>query len=183
MFGSLLFPQRPFDHEAELGAPGTPAKPPAPIVPPTVAGLAQLDFLVGGVWVTTHGASTIGERVQWDAAHTFLLTEVTTLTGDVVVGLARGSFGYAPQQQCLMSNAVSTSGTYTGGYSTACGADTWVFAMMVGCGAAVQSVRVTMEHPSADELVFTQAVEQDGEWVAQPPVTYQRRAWLVPADS
>ena len=129
----------------------------------------------GGVWVVESGVSKVSERVTWDAQQAFLLTEVTQTIGGKVVGLARGSFGYSPTRRYLMSGATSTSGTYTGGYETGSTADpSWIFAMVIGSGATVQNVQVTMSNPSPDALVIAQATLQNGCWVTVSTVTYTR---------
>lgn len=185
MFGTLLFgstldapyapapPGVPF--EALIAAPAA-LPPAAPVVGPTPTGLSALGFLVGGVWVTTAGQATVAERVTWDPLHTFLLSEVTQSLAGKPAGLGRGYFGYAPALQCLLSSALATSGTYTGGYETASpDSNTWVFAMICGLGAQIQNVQVTMQHPSADQLVIAQAIQQGGVWVPRSSATYWRQ--------
>ncbi|MEO8504416.1 MAG: hypothetical protein ABI609_11010 [Acidobacteriota bacterium] len=174
MFGSLLFDLAPGVPAAKplSGAPPPPAAPAGP----TPQGIQALAFLVGGVWATTSGAATVSERVVWDATETFLMTEVIQSVSGQPAGLARGYFGYAPAAQTLLSSALSTSGTYTGGYETSSpDANTWVFAMMCGSGPNIQSVQVTMQHASADELTIAQAIQVDGAWVTKGSATYLRQ--------
>jgi hypothetical protein len=76
-----------------------------------------------------------------------------------------------------MSGATSTSGTYTGGYETgSTGGACWVFAMVIGSGATIQNVQVTMSNPSPDTLVIAQATLQNGVWTTVSTVTYMRQA-------
>ncbi len=143
---------------------------------PIARGIADLAFLVGGVWVTQSGSTSVGERVEWGAGHSCLLTEVTQVVAGKVAGLARGTFGYSPAKQYLMSNALSSTGSYTAGYQTgAPDATTWVFAMLCGSGAQVMNVQVTMKHPAPDQLVIAQAIQQSGAWVPQSSTTYHRQ--------
>ena len=175
MFGALLFPEGPPAPGAGKAEAYETTPPPA-AGEPVVAGIDQLAFLVGGVWVAQSGVSTVCERVTWDAEHAFLLTEVTQMVGGKVAGQARGSFGYSPTRRYLMSGATSTSGTYTGGYETgSTDGASWVFAMTIGSGATIQNVQVTMSNPSPDALVIAQATLQGGAWVTQSSVTYTRR--------
>ncbi len=174
MFGALLFPEG-------TPAPGAGAAEADETVPPVAGkpavGIDQLAFLVGGVWVVQSGVATVCERVTWDDPHAFLLTEVTQKVAGKVTGQARGSFGYSPTRRYLMSCATGTSGTYTGGYETgSTGNGTWVFAMVIGSGATIQNVQVTMSNPSPDTLIIAQATLQNAVWVTQSTVTYTRHA-------
>jgi hypothetical protein len=174
MFGSMLFPEvaTPVTDGPVLNAPAAPTPGGA-----LASGIDDLAFLVGGEWVASSATVTVIERVTWDATHTFLLTEVTQLVGSRPAGLARGSFGYSPTLSYLMSGANGTSGTYTGGYqSGAPDATTWVFAMVLGLGATVANVQVSMSHPDVDTLVIEQALDQNGAWVVKSSTTYARRA-------
>lgn len=182
MFGSLLFAST-LDADTgpillPLGVDGLAriaAEKPAPV------GLAALGFLVGGVWVASSGQTTVAERVTWAAVPSFLVSEVAQTVAGRPGALARGYFGYAPATKVLLSSALSTSGTYTGGYQTgAPAADSWVFAMVIGQGASIRNVQVTMGHPSADELVIAQATEKGGLWVPQSSLTYHRQAAPTP---
>jgi len=178
MHGALVFATEGAVASAKAG--GAPAPMPGPGGEPAAVGIEQLAFLVGGVWVAAQVSMTVCERVSWDAEQRFLLTEVTQEIGGQVVGEARGSFGYSPSRRYLMSGATSTSGTYTGGYEVASSGTgdgcAWVFAMVIGSGAQIQNVQVTMRHPSTDQLVIEQAMLQGGVWITQGSVTYLRQA-------
>lgn len=172
MFGTLLFPEVAIAPGAALPSESTPPE----VAEPALLGIEQLAFLVGGVWVVQSGAATVCERVVWDSQHAFLLTEVTQKLAGKVTGMARGSFAWSPSRRYLLSGATGTSGSYTGGYETSSpDANTWVFAMVIGSGAQIQNVQVTMQHPSPDTLVIAQAIEQNGAWVSQSSATYTRQ--------
>ncbi|MDX1631685.1 MAG: hypothetical protein R3234_07480 [Thermoanaerobaculia bacterium] len=140
------------------------------------AGIEQLAFLVGGVWVARTGSQTTEERCAWWLDESVIATDVTSRKEGEVVATARGMFAWDSAGQDLLSIAASDQGFFV--YSRQTGGSeappTWVFQAHYR-GAVEQERRITMSHPAADRLVIAQALRRDdGSWKSLGEATYER---------
>lgn len=141
-------------------------------------GIQQLAFLVGGVWVARADGQVTEERCAWWLDETVIATDVTSLQGGKVAATARGMFVWDPVQSVLVSSAASSVGmvvlsVQTGGSESP---PTWIFDARYR-GAVDQRRRITMSHPSDDELVIAQALrKEDGTYEPLGSVTYHRES-------
>ena len=140
-------PELPPDEPPAFGAPG--------------AGIEQLAFLVGGVWVAHYDegdpSAQIAERCTWGLGERFIFTEVTQSLDGAVVATARGAFGYDPVAGELRSWSFSSAGTFQSAVQTGGGAvpPSWVFLSTLyrsGGGEA----QVTMTHTAPNVLSIAQ---------------------------
>jgi hypothetical protein len=163
---------------ATTWAVGAPLVPPAEHQRPVSAhppGLAQLAFLVGGVWVADDPGKpgeVVEEACRWGLAGRFIFTEVTHRRGAAAVATARGAFAWDDDDGLLRSwsfgsggawqSAVQASGTH--------GPLSWTF-LSTPDGGAAGSSRVTLTHSAPDVL----EVESEASGGAMSTRRYERR--------
>ena len=139
-------------------------------------GIQQLAFLVGGVWVARTNGQVTEERCAWWLDDSAIATDVVSRQDGKVVSTARGLFVWDPVGEALLSMAASSSGVLVFSRQTG-GTDrppSWIFDARYE-GTMEQRRRITMSHPSEDELVIAQALrDEDGSYRPLGEATYYR---------